>query len=204
MLPYQSFKTLRLFGMALLYGYRGGRFQSRRFVVPSSVPPRRGRADCLRPLRRRPFHPSCRYPSPASRFSSSSLPIRYDKRGGGYGASYCLLGATPDGTCGLVMANMCSVFVPLLAPCVPLIGLLSIVPLSVSPTLSRSVSAWCHRLPVLIMLAILYRPAHRHERRGAERGECLLDDADRMMCVRLKKAGGVFVPRPLASALSAV
>ena len=38
----------------------GGRFQSRRFVVPSSVPPRRGRADCLRPLRRRPFHPSCR------------------------------------------------------------------------------------------------------------------------------------------------
>lgn len=63
----QSFKTLRLFGMALLYGYRGGRFQSRRFVVPSSVPPRRGRADCLRPLRRRPSCPSCRYPSPASR-----------------------------------------------------------------------------------------------------------------------------------------
>lgn len=81
MLPYQSFKTLRLFGMALLYGYRG-RFQSRRFVVPSSVPPRRGRADCLRPLRRRPSRPSCRYSSPASR----SPPRPFDTMSGAVSA----------------------------------------------------------------------------------------------------------------------
>ena len=74
----------------------------------------------------------------------------------------------------------------------------------VSPTLGRSVPAWCHRSPALVMPAVLYRPAHRHEGRGAGRGECLLGVAEMMMCVGLKKAGGDFVPRPLASALSAV
>ena len=59
----------------------GGRFQSRRFVVPSSVPPRRGRADCLRPLRRRPSIP--RAIIRLSSFSPLSTFIRYDRRGGG-------------------------------------------------------------------------------------------------------------------------
>ena len=159
----QSFKTLRLFGMALLYGYRG-RFQSRRFVVPSSVPPRRGRADCLRPLRRRPSRPSCRYPSPASRF-----PPRPSNTIGGAEALvviHCLLGGTENGACCLVGAVMRS------CRCLPHACLRSpaVVPLTSSTPLARSVPAWRRRSPVFIMLAIHYRPAHRHGRRGAGRG----------------------------------
>ena len=73
-----------------------------------------------------------------------------------------------------------------------------------SPTLARSVSSLCFRSPVFIMLAIHYRHASLHGRRGAGRGERLLGGADRMICVGLKKAGVVFVPRPLASVLSSV
>lgn len=88
MLPYQCFKPLRLFGMARLCGYLG-RFLPRRLF--SLSPP------CLCGLRliacvlcvaARPFL----MPSSAPAASRSPLrPIRYDKRGGGYGSPYCLL-----------------------------------------------------------------------------------------------------------------
>lgn len=74
------------------------------------------------------------------------------------------------------------------------LGSLAAVPLAASTPLARSVSSWCRRSPVFVMPAFQYRPAHRHERRGARRGEGLLDDADRMMCVGLKKRAGVRSP----------
>ena len=53
------------------------------------------------------------------------------------------------------------------------------------------------------MLAIHYRPAHRHERRGAGRGGGLLGVAKLVMCVDLKKAGGdVCFPVRLSALLS--
>lgn len=81
MLPYQSFKTLRLFDMVLICEYRG--VVPHPVVSPSHlIPSRRFRADCLRLLRRRPSIP-CR--SRRSRFSSFSSLVQYDRRGGSSG-----------------------------------------------------------------------------------------------------------------------
>ena len=190
MLPYQSFKTLRLFGMALLYGYPGGgRFQSRRFVVPSSVPPRRGRADCLRPLRRRPSRPSCRYSYPASR--SSLRPIRYDRRSGGSEASGRPAACSAGRRTGRMVSSWLSCIRS--AAC-PMRSSDRSLPCRsfVSPPIARSVSSWCRRSPVFVMPAFQYRHASLHGRRGAGRGECLLGGAEMMMCVGLKKSGRGF------------
>ena len=145
-----------------------GRFQSRRFVVPSSVPPRRGRADCLRPMRRRLSIPHAVIRSRC--FSLLSPTSRYDERGGVCGASRCFPDGAEDGAGGFAVAChvscvMCHVLVPLLAlrasdrppPCRSFVS----PPCRsfVSPPLARSVSSWHRRSPVLIMPACPYRPA---------------------------------------------
>lgn len=80
MLPCQSFKTLRFFDTARLCGYCGVPGLSPRRSI--TVPPHRFRADCLRPMRRRPSIP-CR--SRLSRFSSFSSLVQYDRQGGSSG-----------------------------------------------------------------------------------------------------------------------
>ena len=87
MLPCQSFKTLRLFDMVLIFEYRGVPHPVASPFYP--VPSRRSREDCLRPLRRRlsiphaVIRPCC--------FPLLSPPVRYDRRGEDCGASRCLL-----------------------------------------------------------------------------------------------------------------
>lgn len=120
MLPYQCFKPLRLFGMARLCGYLGRFFLPRR--LSSLSPP------CLCGLRliacvlcvaARPFL----MPSFAPAASRSPLrPIRYDKRGGGYGSPYCLLRRGVER--GVRSRFAVAIMRPLrlLAPCVPRIA----------------------------------------------------------------------------------
>lgn len=216
---------MRLFDMARLCEYRGGR-PFYRLAIPSLF---RlgclGLIACVLCVASRPFLMPLSVPT-ASR--SPLRPIRYDKRGGGYWSSRCLLDGASDGAGGLVSSWLscvrcgCLPHARLGSPAVPPFHIAAACPFPhgvaarpfpscpppcrsfVSPPLPSSVLSWCRRSPALVMLAIHHRPVHRHERRGAGRGGCLLGVADRMMCVGLKKAGGVFVPRPLASALSAV
>lgn len=103
MLPYQSFKTLRLFGMALLYGYRGGVSNP---VASSFHPPFRlgglGLIACV------PCVAACQSLTPlsVSRFSLPSPPVRYDRQGGGYGLLCCLPDGASNVACGLIAAVM--------------------------------------------------------------------------------------------------
>ena len=148
----------------------------------------------MRPLRRSPSRPSCRYSSPASRFPPRpSDTISGEEGGSGVAGrpAACSAGRrTGRAVSSLLSYVMCSCGC-LLHAC---LGSPAAMPLFVSTPLIRSVSAWCRRSPVPVMPAVLYRPAHRHEKRGAERGECLLDDADRMICVGLKKRAGFSFP----------
>ena len=154
MLPYQSFKTMRLCDMARLCGYRNG--VPHPVASPShlrfiSVSSRRSRADCLRllrPLRRRlsiphaVIRPRC--------VSLLSPPVRHDKRGGCLRPSYCLLGGRSDGAGGLIVAIMRP------CRCLPRITCRRA---AISYRRRLSVPAWHRRSPILIMLAIHYRPA---------------------------------------------
>ena len=96
MLPYQSFKTLRLFGMALLYGYRGGGVSNP--VASSFHPPFRlgvvGLIACVLCVATRSIpHAVIR----SRCFSLLSPTSRYDERGGVCGASRCLPDEAEDG-----------------------------------------------------------------------------------------------------------
>lgn len=179
MLPRQCFKVMRLFDMVWICEYRG---------VPYPVAS--------------PSRPSCRYPYPASRFSSPPPPCPSDTISGAEATGRPAACPTGRRTGRAVLSWLSCVHAaayPLRAsdrspPCRPPYRLRSSVPFPHGVVVR----------PFSSCLRYTIAPASLHGRRGAGRGECLLGGADRMMCVGLKKAGGDFVPRPLASALSSV
>ena len=122
MLPYQFFKTLRLFGMALLCGYRGGS------VCSIASPPYLGFISsvsglgliaCVLCVAAHQF--LVLVPLLLSCFSLPSPPVRYDRRGGGYGRGVILL-ARRNGERGVRSHRCCHAFIPLLTQCVPRIA----------------------------------------------------------------------------------
>lgn len=133
MLPYQSFKTLRLFGMALLYGYRGGVSNP---VASSFHPPFRlgvvGLTACV------PCVAACQSLTPlsvpaASRFS----PRPHDTMSGAVSA-----GRPAAYPTGRRTGRVCGLVVDAMHPCLCLVhaclGSLAAMPLSVSSPLLRS------------------------------------------------------------------
>lgn len=164
MLPYQSFKTMRLFDMVRLGEYRG---RSRLVASPSHPHFASAVSDGL-------FAPpdvaACPSLTPssvpaASRFS----PRPFDTIGGAEtaGRPAACYSWPSDGS--VVRSRLVVVIMRplrLLAPCAPRIACRA----ALSYRRRLSVPAWRRRSPVSVMPAVLYRPAHRHGRRGVGRG----------------------------------
>lgn len=156
MFPRQCFKTMRLFGMARLCGYR-----------PIPVPPRRSRTDCLRPLRRQSSVLCVVVRLPAPRFSPRS-PDTID------GAEATLrvapLLAWRDDGRSVRSRRVRHAFVQLLAPCAPRIARRRAAPrIAAAYPFPHGASARpfpsCPHCPIA--------PPNRHGERGAGRGGLL-------------------------------
>ena len=122
---------------------------------------------------------SCRYPSPLLLAPRYAPPARYDKRSEGRlvgcGRPADRYGGTSNGACGLVVAVIYHVFVPMLANA----GLESLAAVPLSPYRRRSPFAWCFRMMLSLARSsharrtISPRPSTRETGRGTRRGRLL-------------------------------